>query len=353
MKVVVIGAGIIGASIAYNLSLSGADVTVITCNSAAATDASFGWINASFYADEGHHRLRVAGMEAYARLRASQPDLPITMQGALWWEEQGRGLTKKHDALSDLGYPVEKMEKVAVCNQEPELRDLPEELLLFPTEGVAESGALASVLLAASGAHLVSGVRVKSIAQQDRAVCGVETQMGFIAADKVVVAAGNGAPDILATVDVTLPMLIRPGAMVTTKPIAGKVSSVLVTAHGEVRQLTDGRLMASATANHQSDSASEVFETPDEIVRRVLGWLDPMIADEPLEWDSVTLAYRPVPQDGLPVIGAVGPDGLHVAVMHSGVTLAAITGEAVAAEVLGNSDAFDVLLASYRPSRFQ
>jgi glycine/D-amino acid oxidase-like deaminating enzyme len=39
--------------------------------------------------------------------------------------------------------------------------------------------------------------------------------------------------------------------------------------------------------------------------------------------------------------------------MHSGVTLAAITGEAVAAEVLDHGDSFNALLAPYRPSRFQ
>ena len=59
-----------------------------------------------------------------------------------------------------------------------------------------------------------------------------------------------------------------------------------------------------------------------------------------------------MPEDGLPVIGEVGPKGLHVAVMHSGVTLAAITGEAVSAEIM-EQGGYDGLLAPYRPQRFQ
>ena len=353
MKVIVIGAGIIGASIAYNLARGGADVTVITDNSPIATEASFGWINASFYADEAHHHLRVAGIAAYGRLAKVLPELPIQMNGALWWEKQGDGLSKMRDTLVALGYPVESVNRQAAQDIEPELRGLPDEVLLFPSEGVAEAGALAAALLKASGARVVSGVRVSGIVQKDGRVHGVETQMGNMSAEKIIVAAGNGAPDILASVDVALPMLIRPGAMVTTTPIAKKVSSVLVTPNGEARQLPDGRLMASAVANHQNDSSGEVFETADEIGERVLAWLDPLISDETLEWDSVTLAYRPVPQDGLPVIGQIGPVGLHVAVLHSGVTLAGIVGEAMAAEVLETGSAFDRMLAPYRPSRFQ
>lgn len=353
MKVIIVGAGIIGATIAYHLTKNGVDVTVVTDSTPGATEASFGWINASFYADEAHHRLRVEGMEAYARLIKAEPNLPIQMKGALWWEEQGSGLSKMRHQLEALGYPVEELDNQAAAKMEPELRGLPDELLLFPTEGVAEASELGAALLAASGARVVSGVRVSSIATKDNVVCGIETLMGLMAADKVIVAAGNGAPEILGSVDVALPMLVRPGAMVTTKPISGKISSVLVTPHGEVRQLPDGRVMASAVANHQGDSSSEVSETADEIGLRVLSWLDPLISGPTLEWDRVTLAYRPVPQDGLPVIGKIGPEGLHVAVMHSGVTLAAITGEAVAAEVLDHGDSFNALLAPYRPSRFQ
>ncbi len=353
MKAIVVGVGIIGATIAFNLSRGGADVTVVTDQSPSATQASFGWINASFYADEVHHRLRVASMAAYGRLTDALPALPIQMNGALWWEDQGDGLTALQDALLELGYPVERLDRVDVAALEPELRGLPNEFLHFPSEGVAEPGALAAALLKASGAHVVTGVRVERIVENNGKVCGVETQMGVMAADNVIVAAGNGAPEILESVDVALPMLVRPGALVTTKPIVGTVSSVLVTPNGEARQLPDGRILASAVASHQSDNTSKVVETAEKIAARVLAWLDPLIGDEALEWDSVSLAYRPVPQDGLPVIGRVGPDGLHVAVMHSGVTLAAITGEAVAAEVLGKGDAFEALLAPYRPSRFQ
>jgi len=60
---------------------------------------------------------------------------------------------------------------------------------------------------------------------------------------------------------------------------------------------------------------------------------------------------RPMPEDGFPAVGFVpGPEGLYVAVMHSGVTLAPAIGRFAAEEILDGAR-ID-LLAPYRPSRF-
>lgn len=351
MKVIVVGAGIIGASIAWHLRRSGAEVVVIDGGLPAATNASFGWINASFYADAAHHKLRVAGMAAYARLGA-QADIPVTRCGALWWEAQGAGLNKMRSEFQALGYPVEYVSGQAVQNAEPHLANLPDEALLFAGESAADAAGVAAVLIATSGAQVLRGVQVERCLGRGH-VTGVRTNMGDIHADRVVIAAGTGAQAILAGAGMSLPMLKRPGVLVTTKPVAAKINHVLVTPHGEVRQLADGRVLASAVANHQGSDASDVPQHPQGIADRVLGWLQPMFPEQDLQLDNVSLAYRPMPADGLPVIGAAGPAGLHVAVMHSGVTLAAVAGEATAAEVLGQGHTrYADLLAPYRANRF-
>ncbi len=83
--------------------------------------------------------------------------------------------------------------------------------------------------------------------------------------------------------------------------------------------------------------------------------LNALIPDVELEWEMVSLAQRPVPQDGMPVVGACGPDGVFTAVMHSGVTLAPIMAEILAQEVMGqtlNAQQAE-LISPYRPDRFQ
>ncbi len=49
-----------------------------------------------------------------------------------------------------------------------------------------------------------------------------------------------------------------------------------------------------------------------------------------LELEQAIVGWRPVPEDHLPVIGPGAVEGTYFAVMHSGVTLAALVGERVA-----------------------
>jgi glycine/D-amino acid oxidase-like deaminating enzyme len=67
--------------------------------------------------------------------------------------------------------------------------------------------------------------------------------------------------------------------------------------------------------------------------------------------ERLTLGFRPLPMDEYPVMGSLpGAADIHVAVTHSGVTLAPIIGRLTAEEVLRGSRA--ALFATYRPERF-
>ena len=67
--------------------------------------------------------------------------------------------------------------------------------------------------------------------------------------------------------------------------------------------------------------------------------------------ERLTLGFRPMPTDEFPVMGALaGLNGIHVAITHSGVTLAPIIGRLTAEEVLHGTRAS--VFAPYRPERF-
>ncbi|MEL6639879.1 MAG: FAD-dependent oxidoreductase [Pseudomonadota bacterium] len=67
-KIIIVGAGIIGAAIAH--ALRDHDVIVVDAGPVAggASGRSFGWVNASFFADEAHHRLRAAALAAWREI---------------------------------------------------------------------------------------------------------------------------------------------------------------------------------------------------------------------------------------------------------------------------------------------
>ena len=67
--------------------------------------------------------------------------------------------------------------------------------------------------------------------------------------------------------------------------------------------------------------------------------------------ESVRVGERPIPGDGLPVLGrVVGLPNFHFAVSHSGATLSVHVGDLVAAEALGDDQS--ETLAPFRFERF-
>lgn len=354
-RIIVIGTGILGASIAYHLARSGAEVTVISGGEARATDASFGWINASFYQDADHFRLRAEGIAGYRRL-CRELALPIAWQGCLCWENAGAELEMQRDALIALGYAVEEVDASRFSVLEPAVAHPPERALLFGSEAAAESADLARGLIRAAeglGARRISGVHVTGWIDNGDRITGVTTTAGHLMADEVVLAAGTGSAALMALADAPLPMLDRPALMLRTAPVPPVLRHILVSRIGEVRQRPDGCLIMPTTIGHQGDTSDMLTESAAEAAEHAAARLRGLLPDVPIDWAEVTLAHRPVPQDGLPAVGLVRP-GLYLAVMHSGLTLGAVTGDLVAREVLdGPRNATVQLLAAYRPDRFR
>ena len=70
-----------------------------------------------------------------------------------------------------------------------------------------------------------------------------------------------------------------------------------------------------------------------------------------LEVERTTIGWRPLPKDGKPIIGPIKElPGVYIAVMHSGISLAAIIGTLVKEEILEART--NKLLEDFRPSRF-
>ncbi|MEL7185708.1 MAG: FAD-dependent oxidoreductase, partial [Pseudomonadota bacterium] len=92
-RVVVAGAGIIGASIAYQLAKAGAMVTVIDKQGPAshATGGTFAWMNATWAkTPRAYHSLNQDSVTDWALLQ-QELDLPVRWGGSLeWFDNEAR-----------------------------------------------------------------------------------------------------------------------------------------------------------------------------------------------------------------------------------------------------------------------
>ncbi|MEP6565559.1 MAG: FAD-binding oxidoreductase [Mesorhizobium sp.] len=350
-QVIVIGAGIIGASIAWHLTKAGARVTVVSDSGAGgvATPNSFAWINASWGNPETYFRLRTRAMAEWTRLAKDLPSIPLSWCGGLCWDMPAAELEAYAAEHSSWGYGIRRVDREQAARIEPEVTELPDVALYVAEEGVAEPVAATRVLLADAeryGARIMAAT-ITALVETDGRIAGVDTSHGLIAADEVVIAAGVGSPEIAATAGIKLPIETPPGLIVHSRPHKKLLNGLVLAERLHMRQTAEGRIIAGSDFGGADPGADA-----EATARELFVAMKAMLRDsDGLELDFHTVGYRPTPIDGFPIVGrAEGVAGVYIAVMHSGITLAPAVGLFAAREILGGER--DPLFEPYGLSRF-
>jgi glycine/D-amino acid oxidase-like deaminating enzyme len=355
--VVVIGAGILGASIAYHLVKRGARVTVLekVAPASGATGDSFAYLNASTKPSRPYYDLNLMGIAGWRRLQLELGGaLPLQWGGAVYWRNDVQASAQLLTTLrgyEEWGYDGRRL-------AEDELRRiLPnakpghiEGAVFYQQEGSIDPAAAVSTILTrakALGATVEFPVEVTDLEVAGNRIHGVRTSRGKLEADAVVIAAGLGSQALANVAGAKLPLEASTGVLAHTAP-QPRLTDIVVFAPGStLKQNLDGRVVSSS-----SFEGSALTLSPEEqgaqIIENAARYFPQL---EHVAVDRVTVGHRVLPADGFPILGFLGNlPNLYVAATHSGVTLAPIIGQFVAQELL---DGISVdALKIYRPSRF-
>ena len=322
--VIVVGAGIVGASVAYHAARAGAAVTLVDGGrpGSGVTADSFAWVREGPAAG-----LRATASAEYRRLEAELPGLPVRWTGSLSWTREG--------GAPDAGPGQQIVDSATVSTLEPRLRQPPAWAVWAPGDGAVDPVGVTGWLIAgAPGARVHLDTPVTALRRDPAGrIAGVETPGGAISGATVVLAAGVATPALCAPLGVRVPVEPSPSRLVELRAPAGLVRTVLNTEDFDLRQVAPDRLIAAAdSADHTLTAVRSTFHGDVELLGTRLG-------------------VRPMPADGEPIIGPVADvPGLYLAVMHSAVTLAAAVGRLVAREVVDGTA--EPELAGCRPDRF-
>jgi glycine/D-amino acid oxidase-like deaminating enzyme len=349
---IVVGSGILGASLAWHLAAGGARVTVLEAEAqpgGRATRDSWAWINASWGNTEPYFRLRLRSMQEWQRLACEVPGVGLDVCGGLIWDlppAQLEAYATEHDAW---GYALQRVDAAGALRLEPAIQQPPEFALHVAQECKVEPLAAALALLSAArslGATLRTGERVTGLVQRDGGIAGVLANGELLAADEVVIAAGTGSAALLADQGLQYPIDAPAGLLVHSKPTRPLLRKLLMTPELHVRQTSEGRLVAGADYVGSIEG-----QDPQALARSLFSKVQAMVAGAAdLEMDFFTLGHRPTPGDGFPLLGRPRHmEGLYLAVTHSGVTLAPAVGLFAAQEILDGVR--DPLLTPYHPDR--
>ena len=359
-RVVVVGAGIMGASIAYQLARRGANVTILekTEPAAGATRNSFAWINAYLKEPLAYFQLNMAGVLDWRRLALEiGPDLQVQWGGSVQWAtttDDADKLTRQVHQRAQFGDAMRLIEADQLHALLPGVVPGPFVAAAFSDlEATLDPVQATRALLVHAqkhGAKLVCPCEVTALQVGAGRIDGIVTSQGTIKADHYVLAAGVGTAELAQQAGVPVPLIDKPGILTHSKPMSRIVDRVVVLPVGlglGLKQNPDGRIV---TGGHFGNNGDQL--PTEKLGRRMLDGAArylPGLKDARI--DFMTVGHSVMPEDGLPIVGTDPKHrNLFVAAMDSGVTLSALIGRLAVAELIDGVPT--EMLEPYRPSRF-
>jgi glycine/D-amino acid oxidase-like deaminating enzyme len=367
MHIIVVGAGILGASTAYHLARHGARVTIVDqAHDGRATAAGAGiicpWV--SGVDDPAFYRLYTGGARYYGELvpalaEFGETDVGFRRVGALVVSSDPADLTAYHNMLSRRRADAPDIGATSLLTPRdatrlfPPLR--PDFAALHIAGGARVDGrCLTAGLLRAAQRHgaTIRQGRAALTASGDR-VTGVRADDETIAADRVVVTAGAWAPSLLRPLGLALPIEPQRGQIVHLH-LPGQDTHdwpvILPPGSHYLLAFDDSRIVVGATREtgvgfDYRVTASGQAEVLTEAVHAAPGLATATIIE-------TRVGFRPVGPDIRPLLGhAHGLDGLLIGngLGAAGLTIGPFAGRLLADAALGHEPPHD--LAPFDPLR--
>ncbi|WP_011581962.1 MULTISPECIES: NAD(P)/FAD-dependent oxidoreductase [Chelativorans] len=336
--VAIIGGGIIGLAIAYELKMRGCSPVVL----------ERGIIGAEASSRNG------GGVRAQGRLL---PEIPVAMKAIEMWQDlhvrlghpTGYGqtghvyiaesqadldmLNRKRDREMAVGLKSEMIGPDRLLELAPGLEHGYFGAKFCPTDGAADPSQATLAFARAYeklGGIILDNERVLAIGTRNRRVTHVETEASIVEAPAVVLAAGTWSPVIAQTIDLYLPVYPRRNNMSFTVPLPLQTTVFTQSAslNMAIRQMPDGTVMLASGAGQPEGKTAFTY-------RKDYHGLAPGETPRPAKADEMFPAVRAAPiagrwagitentPDKMPIVDLIdekqgGADGFYVATGFSG-----------------------------------
>lgn len=372
MHVIVVGAGIVGAAVAYSLKCAGVRVTVLDAKTpaAGASGASDGAVSVASKRPGPMMALACAARTLYRQWveQGLMTDIYQPRPTYLFarTDEEVAVIAHQGSDLMALGERILPLTHAELMQRVPGLGRHVLAGMKVPDDGHALGYRVVDRLLQLSGAQVLRNTPVQRLALSDNRAVGVVTPAGTLLADCVVVAAGLGSGTLTGLEDMLIP---RKGQLIVTdraalngaalrgpllsagylaakrRMVLGQSSTSLV-----IDPLATGQfLIGSSRETGFSDRQTDIL-TVSTLLREALA-VYPALARQRVI--RTFAGIRIGTQDGLPIVGRhPNLPGLFIAtgMEGDGICLAPVIGSAVADMVLERQPSFDV--SALQPERF-
>ena len=380
--VIIIGGGIIGSSVAWQLARRKKKVLVIerkdVCSgSAGATDGVVG-----YHTKKPGLQLDLA-VQSIEMFRTLNRDLETNVEYGL--EAGGMQPVEDKDQWDMLasmaaeqrrsGVDIRMITAEEACSIEPNLNPDIYGALWSPTGGKVNPLAMTFGFARAAkrlGAVYLTETEVTHILTEGGRAVGVNTSAGDFRADCIVDAAGAWAGKVAALAGIDLPIRPRKGQLLITEPIGPFLRATVQCAMYNVikfrpetikdpavlklgsslsiEQQESGGLIIGGTREFADFEEENTFEAVETMVKRAVRFF-PALKDVSII--RCFSGFRPYTPDGLSMMGEVRTlPGFYMAAGHEGdgIALSPITGRLMAELITDGKTSYDI--TPFSPNRF-
>lgn len=365
--VVIVGGGIIGCSIAYELTRAGLAVAVVEKGQVAAeaSSASAGLlVPTSDLARDTPQTLELyrASLRRFVQI---VPELEHetginteyqrsgVLRVALSEDEAATMSAQYQRWQGDFDMELSWLDRAALHQLEPELSSAISGAIFTPEEGAINGGRLTLALARAAAGQkgqFLEGCLATGVRCAEKRFVALQTHDGEIAANHLVIAAGAWSRALCEQLGLAIPIAPARGQMVAIRTIRRLLQHPVLSGKGGISPKADGTIFVGATVDlagfdkrlRPADS-THLLETAASILPELRqGHID-------RSWAGL----RPYCEDGLPVIGML-PNWENVAVaaghFQLGITGSAITGQVIKDLIIqGRSEQ---AIEPFSPARF-
>jgi glycine/D-amino acid oxidase-like deaminating enzyme len=376
-SVIVAGAGIVGAALAYFLSKRGIKVELFDeeAPAAQASGAADGAVSVASKRPGAMMTTALAGIALYRKLAGEgvftdlfKPRSTFLLAAT---EAECEVLDVHCAALASAGVRITKFSGSEVAERFPAFSREVRLAAEVHNEGHAIGYQIVHALLTAAGVVVRRREKVERllVASDGASVTGVATAKGEYRADAVVIASGLGSADLLGLTGTLIPrkgqLLVTerapelngrmPGALMSCRYLLSKGSQKGKPAPARglalvVDPLRTGQFLIGGTREDHGDRRTNDLDAVSKILTDAVALVPGLAGVRLLRCFA---GVRTAVADGLPIIGRVGSCGnLFVATGFEGdgICLGPVCAESVVAMVCGEKPALD--LEPFTPSRF-
>jgi sarcosine oxidase subunit beta len=373
--VVVIGGGVIGASVSYYLTRR--KLKVVLLEQGVAADGSSGACDGTIFLQTKNPgpnlNLALASAKRFQHLQEELPaDIEYRNPGGMIIierESEREALEGWVDRQQKAGLDVSLMDSQQARELEPALSPAIIGATYSPMDSQVNPWHLTfGFIEAARRFHLqvYTGMRVTGIRQTSRRIESIETDKGRIHTRTVVIAAGAHAGRVGALCDLKIPIEPRRGQLVVTEATMPLISRCILSAQYiaakfnpdlahkgggvSIDPTAHGNLVLGSTREFAGFDTGVTMAGIQHIARNVSSILPAL---KRMKIMRIFAGLRPYTPDGLPILGNIEElDGLVMAAGHEGdgIALAPITGEIIADLIVDNRTEFP--LKEYSLERF-